>query len=170
MAAGGVTVSWIVARTEPARERTAQHFLKLAGFSTYVPFIRERYAKGGRRRERLRPLFPSYTFVAFQGGRWWDARWCVGVMAVIMNGGVPAQLSDQIVDEIRARERGGAVELPRREKFKVGDRVRVLQGPFTDHFGLFAGQRPHERVLVLLALLGSQQRVELPQAAVEAAS
>ena len=86
-----------------------------------------------------------------------------------MAGDGPAQLGNHIIDELRARERGGAVELPRREKFKVGDRVKVLQGPFANHFGLYAGQRPHERVLVLLALLGGQQRVELAQDGIETA-
>jgi hypothetical protein len=56
-------VSWIVARTEPSREQTARRFLELGGFSVYIPYIRERYGKGARRFERLRPLFPSYTFI-----------------------------------------------------------------------------------------------------------
>jgi transcriptional antiterminator RfaH len=161
-------MSWIVARTEPSREQTARRFLELAKFSVYAPYIREWHAKGGRRVERLKPLFPSYIFVAFQDGRWWDARWCTGVVAVIMNGGAPAQLSDLIVDEIRGRERGGAIELPKRLGLKLGDQVKILRGPFTGLPGLYQGQRPHERVLVLLALLGGRQRVELARDAVEA--
>jgi transcription antitermination factor NusG len=160
-------MSWFVVRTEPARERTAQQFLKLAGFSTYIPFIRERYAKDGRRRERLRPLFSSYAFVAFQDGRWWDARWSVGVAGVIMAGDGPAQLGDHIIDEIKSRERGGAVELPKRETFRVGDEVRIVAGPMQGLRGLFQGQRSHERVAILLALLS---RVELPKADIEASA
>ena len=60
------------------------------------------------------------------------------------------------------------VELPRREGFKAGEQVRILAGPFEGHLGLYAGMRAHERVLVLLALLGGQQRVELPKADIEA--
>ena len=44
-----------------------------------------------------------------------------------------------------------------------GDRVRILQVPFTGHLGLYAGMQLHERVLVLLAL----QRVELAKGDVE---
>jgi len=160
-------MSWIVARTEPAREQTARRFLELAKFTVYIPRLRERQTKGGRRIERLRPLFPSYAFIAFQGGRWWDARWSVGVAAVIMAGDGPAQLGDHIIDELRARERGGAVELPRREAFRVGDEVRIVAGPMQGLRGLYQGQRPHERVAILLALLG---RVELPKADIEAAA
>jgi transcription antitermination factor NusG len=127
------------------REQTARRFLELAKFTVYIPRVRERQTKGGRRIERLRPLFPSYAFIAFRDGRWWDARWCVGVAAVIMSGGELARLSDHTVDEIRSRERGGAVELPRRLGFKSGDQVRVLAGPLQGQFGLYQGhQRPHE--------------------------
>jgi transcription antitermination factor NusG len=52
---------------------------------------------------------------------------------------------------------------------KAGDRVRVLGGPFQGHLGLYAGMRSHARVEVLLALLGSQQRVTLPQGSIELA-
>ena len=47
-------------------------------------------------------------------------------------------------------------------------RVKVLQGPLQDQIGLLAALRPHERVLVLLQLLGGQQRVELARNAIEA--
>ena len=85
-----------------------------------------------------------------------------------MSGGEPAQLSDRIVDELRSRERNGAIELPRRDGFKAGERVRVLTGPFEGCLGLYAEMRPHERVLVLLALLGGEQRVELARENIEA--
>jgi transcription antitermination factor NusG len=51
---------------------------------------------------------------------------------------------------------------------KPGMRVKVLQGPLQDQIGLLAALRPHERVLVLLRLLGGQQRVELARNAIEA--
>ena len=158
-------MSWIVARTEPQREQTARRFLELGGFSVYIPVVRER---DSRRIVRLRPLFPSYAFVAFQNGRWWDARWCVGVAAVIMSGGEPARLGDHIVEEIRSRERGGAVQLPRRPELKLGDQVRVVGGVFRDHLGVYAGMKPRQRVEILLQLLGGQQKVMLAQQDIEA--
>jgi transcription antitermination factor NusG len=52
---------------------------------------------------------------------------------------------------------------------KAGDRMRVLGGPFQGQLGLYAGMKPHERVEVLLALLGGQQRVTLPRSSIELA-
>ena len=61
------------------------------------------------------------------------------------------------------------IELSQRSGLKPGDRVRILQGPFAGQLGLYAGMRAHERLLVLLALLGGQQRVELANDDVESA-
>jgi hypothetical protein len=46
-------------------------------------------------------------------------------------------------------------------------RVRVISGPLCEQIGLLGALRPHERVLVLLQLLGGQQRVELAQSSIE---
>jgi transcription antitermination factor NusG len=46
---------------------------------------------------------------------------------------------------------------------RAGDQVRILAGPFRGQLGLFAGMKPHERVEVLLALLGGRSRVLLPE-------
>ena len=85
-----------------------------------------------------------------------------------MDGIKPARVADHIIDDLRKRERNGLIELFPRSELKPGDQVRILQGPFVGRLGVYAGMRPHERVLVLLALLGRQQRVELPKCDVEA--
>jgi hypothetical protein len=43
--------------------------------------------------------------------------------------------------------------------------VRIVRGVFTGQLALFEGQRPHERVALLLQLLG---HVELPKGDIEA--
>ena len=69
--------------------------------------------------------------------------------------------------EIRARERDGLIELPKPPGLRRGDRVRITSGPFADHLALYQGQASHDRVAVLLQLLGGRQRTELPASAVE---
>jgi len=62
-----------------------------------------------------------------------------------MDGMAPAKVRDNIIDEIRKRERNGAVELPRPPGLKPGDQVRILSGAFAGHLALYAGMKPHER-------------------------
>jgi transcriptional antiterminator RfaH len=153
---------WACARLEFKRETVAQHFLRLAGYEVYVPYMRERLVRRNRRVEVVSPLFPAYGFVAIIQG-WHSARWSIGVTAIIMDGVQPAKVPDGVIAEIRNRERNGAIELPKPPGMKIGDRVRVLGGPLVGFAGLYAGQAPHERVAVLLAVLGGQRRVVLPK-------
>jgi transcription antitermination factor NusG len=68
----------------------------------------------------------------------------------------------------RRRERNGLVELPRPRGLAPGMRVQVISGPLRDQIGLLGALRPHERVLVLLQLLGGERPVELARGAIEA--
>lgn len=61
--------------------------------------------------------------------------------------------------EIRAREIDGLIELPR--PLKPGDRVRIERVPLAGLAGLYAGQEPAERVLVLLTLRGRSRCLRL---------
>ena len=85
-----------------------------------------------------------------------------------MDGEQPARVPDAVIAEIKSRERNGFVELSKPRGLAPGMRVRVVSGPLSEQIGMLAALRPHERVLVLLQLLGGQQRVELAQSSVEA--
>src|SRR5215469_9814090 len=158
---------WCCAQIEPYRERLAMHCLGLNGFEVYCPRLRQQIRSRGRKIERTPLLFPGYAFVLIVS-RWWDARWSAGVRRLVMDGELPAKVPDDVIAEIRSRERNGLVELPKPRGFVPGMRVKVLQGPLQEQIGLLAALRPHERVLVLLHLLGGQQRVDLAMNAIEA--
>ena len=81
----------------------------------------------------------------------------------------PAAVPDSVIDGLRASERDGLIELPKPPRFRRGDKVRITDGPFREHLALYDGQTAHQRVAVLLRLLGGERRVELPEDAVEAA-
>jgi transcriptional antiterminator RfaH len=157
---------WAAARAQPQREALAQHFLQLSGYTVYLPRLREHRRSHGRSIETRPPLFPGYLFVEIVVG-WWAARWCPGTRGLVMNCGLPVRVPDHVLAEIRSRERGGLVELPSR--LKRGDPVRILRGAFSEHLALYQGQAGHERVAVLLALLGGSHRVTLAADAVERA-
>ena len=132
------------------------HCLGLAGYEVYAPRIAT-----ARRNTAL--LFPGYLFVQIVSS-WWNARWSAGVARLISNGAGPTPVPDQVIVELKAREHGdGLIRLPKPRGLQRGDRVRITDGPLTGHLALFDGMRPHERVMVLLELLGRAQRIELPK-------
>jgi transcription antitermination factor NusG len=147
------------AQTEGNREHIAERFLQMNGYQPYFPRISER--------GRIRPLFPSYIFVA-QALQWHRARWTVGVMRIVAgSGGEPAVIGDHIIDELKGREKDGLVVLPEPPRLRPGDPVRVTTGLLAGALGIYAGMRGTERVAVLLGFLGS---AVLPTADVEALS
>jgi transcriptional antiterminator RfaH len=158
---------WCCAQIEQGRDRLAWHCLGLAGYKIYQPLLRESRRSHGRKIIATPPLFPGYLFVWIVQGFWWDARWSAGVRRLIMDGEQPARVPDAVISEIKSRERNGFVELPKARGLAPGMRVKVLQGPLQAEIGMLAALRPHERVLVLLNLLGGQQRVELAKSAIE---
>jgi transcription antitermination factor NusG len=112
-------------------------------------------------------LFPCYVFVLIEL-QWHTARWAPGVVALVTSAGLPVRVPDAVIAEIRSRERRGLVELPK-PSLRRGDRVRVVRGVLERQLGLVAGMRAHERVAVLVSLLGSPRQVTLPVRDVEAA-
>jgi transcriptional antiterminator RfaH len=140
------------------------HVGRLRGLSAVSAEQRRSY---GRKITVTPPLFPGYLFVWVVRG-WWDARWAAGVRRLVMDGEQPARVPDAVITEIKSRERNGFVELVHPRGLKPGTRVRVVSGPLSEQIGMLAALRPHERVLVLLQLLGGQQRVELARSSVEA--
>ena len=157
---------WTAAQLQPNRERLALHMLTQERFTVYAPRLRERRTICGRREDREASLFPGYCFVQIVL-QWHAARWCPGLVRLIMDGVQPARVPDTLIKSIRDRERDGVIELPRRP-LKPGDRVRLLAGPFQGHLAIYAGMSGSERVAVLLQILGGQQRVTLARRDIEA--
>jgi transcriptional antiterminator RfaH len=156
---------WTAAQLEPNRERIALHLLTQERFTVYAPRLRVRRIVRGRREDCEAPLFPGYIFVLIQL-QWHRARWCPGIRRLVMDGLQPARVSNTVIEEIRSRERNGAIELSKRG-LKPGDSVRLLAGPFQGHLAIFAGMSGLERVAVLLRLLGGQHRVTLARRDIE---
>jgi transcription antitermination factor NusG len=81
-----------------------------------------------------------------------------------MDGLGPAKVSDDVIADLRSREREGVIELPKPPlRFKPGDPVRVIRGPFVERVGLVQGLRGADRVAILLGSLG---RVDLARDAI----
>lgn len=143
---------WAVVQTESQREHLARQWLMRKSYETYMPRIKQR--------KRAALLFPTYLFVRIVD-RWYPVRWTPGVLRLLMSGEEPAHLSESIVDQIKNREVGGFVRLPKAPKLERGARVRVLTGRFVGKIGLYEGMGPKDRERVLLELLGRMVPVEL---------
>jgi transcriptional antiterminator RfaH len=149
---------WACAQIDRRHEALSLHCLALSSRDVYQPRIKSR-------RRESEPLFSNYVFVAVEM-QWHLIRWSPGVLKLIMAGDSPARIPDKIIAELKARERGGFVVLPKPVRpngggaqFQRGDQIRIARGAFSGLHGLVEGLRAHERVAILLQTFG---RVELP--------
>jgi transcriptional antiterminator RfaH len=155
---------WTAVRLQPHRERLALTELARAGFETYCPRVLHRRVAHGRKIETTPLLFPGYVFVLIVA-QWQAARWMPGVIGFVMGGERPARVRDAVIDELKGRERNGIIKLPEKPKpgsrvdFQVNERLRIRTGPLRGLFGLYAGQAPHDRIMVLMQILGASRPI-----------
>jgi transcriptional antiterminator RfaH len=155
---------WYVVQTQANGEAKAAENLRRQGYEIYLP----RYLKRRRHARKVdvvaKPLFPRYMFVAIDmaAQRWRSIQSTSGVSRLVTNGDAPAAVGESVVRALRTREDArGFVTLDAAPALEQGDKVRVLAGAFTDNAGLFEGMTDHDRVSILLEMLGRQVRVEL---------
>jgi len=162
---------WFVVQAQPNAEHKAVFHLNRQGFATYLP----RYLKRRRHARRVdtvaAPLFPRYLFVSIDMGvqRWRSIFSTVGVSRIVCNGEMPTAVSDHVIENLRSREHDGLVKLDSRPSFRIGDKVRLLDGAFADCLGLYEGLKDGDRVALLLDLLGRKVRVTVDTDSVAAA-
>ena len=167
-----IDARWYVVRTQVNGEVKAARNLLRQGYDIYLP----RYLKRRRHARKVdfvaQPLFPRYIFVAIDMAtqRWRSIQSTFGVSRLVCNGDDPALVPDGVVPALRAREDDkGFVKMEVRPAFAPGDKVRVLAGAFMDSAGLFNGLADHDRVSILLDMLGRKVRVLLDADLVTAA-
>jgi transcription antitermination factor NusG len=77
---------WFVARVLPHQEIRAQLNLRQLGFRSFLPRVRRTVRHARKLRDTLKPLFPSYIFVAIDLSkhRWRSINGTFGVASLIM--------------------------------------------------------------------------------------
>ncbi|MBP2434196.1 transcription termination/antitermination protein NusG [Bradyrhizobium elkanii] len=154
--------SWYVVQTQVHAEIKAAINLGRQGYSVYLPRYLKHRSHARKVETVARPLFPRYLFVAIDlaAQRWRAIQSTLGVSHLVCVGDRPALVEDRVIDALKVREdRSGFIELARRPAFSPGDQVRIVDGAFVDSLALVEDVSDHDRVAVLLNLLGRKVRV-----------
>src|SRR5579862_5316022 len=127
---------WYVVYTQPHREFRAQTQLAAQGFHTFLP----RYRKTVRHARKLMtvnaPFFNRYLFVALDLScdQWRSVNGTFGVTSLITDGTFPIPVPQGVIESlIDISDADGFVNLG--DALQVGERVKVLTGPFADLIG-----------------------------------
>jgi len=133
-----------------------------------IPTEEQVEIKDGQRRTVQRKVFPGYVLVQMMvtdegippNDSWYVVRNTPGVTGFVGSGNHPSPLEDTEVKRILRRMK---MEAPRvKVSFSKGERVKVVDGPFTDFIGLVDAINPEKgKVRVLVSFFGRETPVEL---------
>jgi transcriptional antiterminator RfaH len=145
---------WYAIYTKPTREDLVSSRLQTIGIEVLNPKVRSTKYRKNRLVEVVEPLFPSYLFAQFDKERYAHLITYTSGVRFIVGKNYPLIVHDEIVCAIKERIGQDNIIVMRPEKFERGDRVRIINGPFKDFYGIFSREiKGPERVMVLLDVL-----------------
>jgi len=131
-------------------------------FDVVVPTQEEIEVRDGKRRTVERHIFPGYVLVnmILTEESWYVVRNTPGVTGFVGMGNDPTPLRPEEVAQIVKRMEADAPTV--KVTFKVGERVRIVDGPFNDFRGVVAEiDMERTKVRVMVSFFGRETPVEL---------
>ncbi|MBI4212853.1 MAG: transcription termination/antitermination protein NusG [Chloroflexi bacterium] len=174
---GDASRRWFVIHTYSGYENKVkmnlEHRVESMGVSdkihdVVIPTEEEVEIKDGQRRTVQRKVFPGYVLVQMMvtdegippNDSWYVVRNTPGVTGFVGVGNHPSPLEDPEVRRILRRMK---MEAPRiRVSYQKGERVKVVDGPFSDFIGIVDTINAEKgKVRVLVSFFGRETPVEL---------
>ena len=141
---------WFVVQTNPQKEAFVEQRLKMFhGVEPYAPRFKNLHGKVGF-------LFPRYIFVIAAIAEIRSITTTFGVRNLLMAGDHPALLPGSEIAKLKARERGGLIQLPPSPRFQIGERLTILRGSLRHRTVIYDGMSGKDRERVLINMLGGQ--------------
>ncbi len=131
-------------------------------FQVVIPTEDEIEIRDGQRRTVQKKVFPGYVLVQMllTDHSWHVVRNTPGVTGFVGSGSKPTPLLDQEVKQILKAMRREAPKI--KVSFSRGERVKVVDGPFTDFIGVVDDINLEKgKVRVLVSFFGRETPVEL---------
>jgi len=153
---------WFVVQTLPRQELRAKLNLERQGYRVCLPQIQKTIRHSRQLRTVQTALFPRYLFIRLNltRDRWSPVRSTIGVSRLITADERPVPVPVGVVEEIIERtSESGMTRLDC--KLSIGERVRILSGPFAECVGTLARLDEAGRVRVLLEMMGNAVPVAL---------
>jgi len=164
---------WYVLQCKVRQEQRAQLNVENQNYVTCLPQLTVTKRLAGKRQSVREPVFPGYLFVQLdQNTANFNAlRSTRGVYGFVRFGGVPAKVPNSVISYLQQLDDDDNVESMAEPKglYQTGTRVEVTEGPFAGLQAIYQLPRGDDRCLVLLDMLGKQQRIEIEERILQSA-
>ena len=159
---------WYVLHTKSRFENVVSTGLLKKSLEVFLPKVQVRSKRRDRKLMIRVPLFPGYVFVKtdLNPSEHIEIVKTAGAVRLIGNKDGPIAVPDETVDSLRIMV---ATDHPvtTGSRFRKGDRVIVVSGPFTGVSGTFVRYRGHGRVIVNIEALGQYAGVDVSEEDIE---
>lgn len=162
-------LTWFVAQLRPQGLKRALDHLHRQDFRTFVPEFEKTTIRNGVQRHNRAPLFPGYIFVSFDPANsgWTAINATRGISRLILSRpNAPTPLPQPLMAGLLARcDNSGLLNPP--PALIIGDKIRVLAGPFAEMVTTIETLPDQARIGVLIDLMGRKVKTLLPRSQVE---
>jgi transcriptional antiterminator NusG len=131
-------------------------------FRVVVPTEEEVEIRDGKKRTSQKRVFPGYILVEMilDDESWYAVRNTPGVTGFVGSGTTPSPLTQAEVDKILQRMEAEQPHI--KVSFRVGETVRIIEGPFADFMAAVDEIHPERgKVKVLVSFFGRETPVEM---------
>lgn len=152
---------WYLIKCKFRQEYRALENLRRQGFSCYLPELRVERLNRQCELEAREPLFPSYLFIELNdvNDNWYPIRSTRGVSHIVRFNEDPLPVQDSIIEAIRQRVATDPSQVP---YLRSGERVRIVEGSFSQFEAIFVANDGNERAMLLMNILHTDQKLSFP--------
>lgn len=164
-----LTPAWYVLHTRSRFEKTTLEGLTKKTIEVMLPKILVQSKRRDRRVMLRMPMFPGYLFVKtdLNPSHHLEILKTVGAVRLIGNREGPLPVPNETIDSLKIISTAEQ-QVTTGTRYKKGERVVVLRGPFTGVIGIFSHYRGKERIIVHIDTLGQFAAVEVDESDIEA--
>lgn len=158
--------AWVAVQVRPKYEFVSAKILRNKGYEVFVPTYQVKRQWSDRSKLIELPLFASYVFCRINAEICWPIVTTPGVIRILSNGREIARIDENEIVAIQTLAQSGMKAEPC-SYVKIGQRVRVLDGPLAGVEAFVAGLRSRCLILSVTLVQGSIA-IELDGSSVEA--
>jgi|SRR5690554_4580390 len=160
-----MSISWYLLHCKARQEMRARSNIENQGHTTCLPQVKIQKRVRGKKVSVTEALFPNYLFVQLDSSKanFNALRSTRGVTGFVRFGGVPVEVPSAVVHSMQELEAEQAKCGVAERIYAPGSHVEVIEGPFAGLKAVYQMAKGEERCLVLLDMLGKQQRIELDE-------
>ena len=153
--------SWYLIFSKARQEAVAQRNLERQGYQVFLPLVSQKSCESRVRKTITAPLFPRYLFVELDQftDNWSPIRSTRGVQALVRFGEDAARVPQDLVQSLQSHAEDLSKCLLQKDRFDVGEKVALIDGPFSGYEGIIHAQQGQDRAIVLLNIVSHYTQV-----------